>query len=99
MARRERKRAPATGALRELAPERRDPDHHLWRNGRLWWVAFTVHEGHRQQRVRLSLGTDDVAVARARRDALFASLERARELRISLRFVPRRGVAEVREVA
>ena len=20
-----------------------DPNHHLWRNGRLWWVAFTVH--------------------------------------------------------
>ena len=28
------------------------PDHHLWRNGRLWWIAFTVHRGHQQERVR-----------------------------------------------
>jgi hypothetical protein len=20
------------------------PNHHLWRNGRLWWIAFTVHK-------------------------------------------------------
>ena len=25
-----------------LADER-DPNHHLWRNGRFWWIAFTVH--------------------------------------------------------
>ena len=27
------------------APRFPEPDsnHHLWRNGRLWWVAFTVH--------------------------------------------------------
>ena len=39
-----------------------DPDHHLWRNGRLWWVAFTVHlPGWQKERVRLSLGTADLA--------------------------------------
>lgn len=53
-----------------------DPDHHLWRNGRRWWVAFSVVEdGWRQERVRLSLGTDCRDEARALRDALFARLE------------------------
>jgi hypothetical protein len=46
-------------------------NHHLWRNRRTWWAAFTVvHDGHRQQRVRRSLGTHDVVEARARRDRL-----------------------------
>jgi hypothetical protein len=65
------------------------PDHHLWRNGRLWWVAFTVHRGHQQERVRLSLGTDDLLVARARRDKLLSLYAKAAELRVSLRFSPR----------
>ena len=73
----------------EVPPDA-DPDHHLWRNGRLWWIAFTVHRGHQQERVRLSLGTDDRLVARARRDELLAFFSRAAELRISLRFAPPR---------
>ncbi len=75
-------------------PPGADPDHHLWRNGRLWWIAFTVHRGHQQERVRLSLGTDDVLVARARRDELLALFARAEELKISLRFAVRRGARE-----
>jgi hypothetical protein len=48
-----------------------DPNHHLWRNGRLWWVAFTVHlPGWKKERVRVSLGTSEVTEARRRRDAL-----------------------------
>jgi hypothetical protein len=48
-----------------------NPNHHLWRNGRLWWVAFTVvYDGWRQERVRRSLGTADLDEARRRRDAL-----------------------------
>jgi hypothetical protein len=70
------------------APERADANHHLWQNGRLWWIAFTVHRGFRQDRIRLSLGTDDVAVARQRRDEMLALFARARDLRISLRFKP-----------
>ncbi len=74
------------------------PDHHLWRNGRLWWVAFTViEEGWRQRRVRLSLQTDDVATARRRRDALFHLVNRAGDCEISLRFKGRvRGGKRVR---
>jgi hypothetical protein len=50
---------------------RDDINHHLWRNGRLWWVAFVaLADGVRQVRIRQSLKTDDVELARARRDAL-----------------------------
>jgi hypothetical protein len=46
-----------------------NPNHHLWRNGRLWWIAFTVvYDGWRQERVRRSLGTADLEEARHRRD-------------------------------
>ena len=54
-------------------------NHHLWRNRRTWWTAFTILcDGHRQARVRRSLGTRDVEVARLRRDQLmreYAALE------------------------
>jgi len=67
-----------------------DPDHHLWRNGRLWWVAFTVHRGYRQERVRRSLHTQDVAEARRRRDRALELAARDEGCEVSLRFVPRK---------
>ena len=55
----------------QLAPSRAsetNPNHHLWKNGRLWWLAVTLlHDGWRQERVRQSLGTDDILEARRRR--------------------------------
>jgi hypothetical protein len=58
----------------ELASSRAfasNPNHHLWKNGRLWWIAFTlIHDGWRQERVRQSLGTDNLLEARQRRDAI-----------------------------
>jgi hypothetical protein len=74
-----------------LAPGASDPDHHLWRNGRLWWIAFTVHRGHQQERVRFSLGTDDVVEARRLRDRALALFQAARDCEVSLRFAPRRS--------
>jgi len=69
-----------------------DPDHHLWRNGRLWWVAFTVHlPGWRKERVRRSLGTTDVREARRRRDALLTRYPSARGCELSLRIAARSG--------
>jgi hypothetical protein len=65
-----------------------DPDHHLWRNGRLWWVAFTVHRGHLQHRVRHSLGTADVAEARRRRDAVLSRYAEEPGCALSLRLAP-----------
>lgn len=50
---------------------RQGPNHHLWRNGRLWWIAYTlIHDGWRQERIRHSLGTADVNEARVRRDRI-----------------------------
>ena len=77
-----------------MQPTEIHPDHHLWKNGRLFWVAFTVHlPGWRKERVRRSLKTADLAEARRRRDALFAKLEQEREISLSLRFAPAGQVA------
>ena len=69
-------------------PHGPDPhqDHHLWRNGRLWWVAFTVHlDNWTAERVRRSLRTADLAEARRRRDAMLASYAAKPSLHLSLR--------------
>jgi len=64
----------------QLAPSRAsetNPNHHLWKNGRLWWLAVTLlHDGWRQERVRQSLGTDDVLEARRRRDHVLGRFAR-----------------------
>ena len=66
-----------------------DHNHHLWRNGRLWWIAFTVHlPGWQKERVRKSLGTADLSEARARRDELLARYPQIRECELSLRLQP-----------
>lgn len=63
-----------------------DPNHHLWRNGRLYWVAFTVHlQGWQKERVRLSLGTADLDEARRRRDDLFLRYPIERGCQLSIR--------------
>lgn len=51
--------------------------HHLFRNGRLWWIHFTVHHsGFKKHRARLPLGTASLPEAINRRDALFAQVQR-----------------------
>lgn len=63
--------------MRESLSVRIDADnrnHHIWLNGKTWWIHFTaVREDGRQRRVRYSLETDDVAKARLLRDAIFAA--------------------------
>lgn len=55
-----------------------NPDHHLWNNRGTWWCHFTLHrEDYTSERVRASLRTRDVAVARQRRDELLKSVEGA----------------------
>jgi hypothetical protein len=69
-------------------------NHHLWQNGRLWWVAYTVHlPSWQKERVRVSLGTDDIAEARRRRDALFGRYPDERGATLSLRVAPPRRAA------
>jgi len=63
-------------------PKRRDdltagnPDHHLWRHGKNWWVYCAVYPTPRtKDKLRRSLATESLAVARFRRDELFRRLQ------------------------
>ena len=48
-----------------------NPDHNIWNNNGTYWCHYTVHEDdYTKQRVRVSLGTNDVGIARALRDFL-----------------------------
>jgi hypothetical protein len=52
-----------------------NPLHHLWNNNGTWWCHLTVHRAdHTSQRVRVSLKTNDAAVACQKRDRLFEKL-------------------------
>lgn len=57
--------------------DEQNPNHHLWINHGWWWVHYVVHRGNRKERIRRSLQTRDEAVARQKRDALFARLRAA----------------------
>jgi hypothetical protein len=53
-----------------LNPE--NPNHHLWNNNGTWFLHYTVYPTpFTKQRIRRSLGTKDVTVARERRDQFF----------------------------
>jgi hypothetical protein len=61
-------------------------NHHLWWNRGSWWTAFTVlYAGHRQDRIRIGLGTRDVTEARVRRDALMDRFQSAPDCELRLR--------------
>ena len=50
-------------------------NHHLWDNHGTWFLHYTVHPtAFTKERIRRSLGTKDVRVARERRDTFFAHL-------------------------
>jgi hypothetical protein len=53
----------------------KNPDHHLWNNHSTWFLHYTVHPTpFTKERIRRSLGTKDLAIARQCRDAFFARL-------------------------
>jgi hypothetical protein len=54
--------------------QRGNRNHHLFDNNGTWWIQITVHNGPFSERVRQSLKTRDVSVARRRRDAILARL-------------------------
>ncbi|MEO6568181.1 MAG: hypothetical protein ABIO94_05415 [Opitutaceae bacterium] len=55
-----------------------NPNHHLWNNHGTWFLHYTVHPTpYTKERVRRSLGTKDLNVARARRDSFFDQFDRA----------------------
>ena len=52
-----------------------NPNHHLWDNHGTWFLHYTIHPTpFTKERIRRSLGTKDIQVARERRDAFFANL-------------------------
>ena len=45
----------------------------LWRNGSNWWIAYTIHlPEYQKRRIRVSLQTNDLTLARRRRDNILA---------------------------
>ena len=57
-----------------------NPNHHLWNNHGTWFLHYTVHPTpFTKERIRRSLGTKDLEIARERRDAFF--VQRAAELK------------------
>lgn len=62
----------SVGSLRVSAE---NPNHHLWNNHGTWFLHYTIHPTpFTKERIRRSLRTKDVVVARERRDAFFAQL-------------------------
>ena len=52
-----------------------NPDHHLYNNNGVWWLHYTSYPNPAtSKRIRRSLGTRDVTLARSRRDACFGEL-------------------------
>ena len=50
-------------------------NHHLWNNHGTWFLHYTVHPTpFTKERIRRSLSTKDLVVARERRDSFFAHL-------------------------
>ena len=48
-------------------------NHHLWNNNGTWYLHYTVHPTpFTKSRVRLSLGTKSIELARERRDEILA---------------------------
>jgi hypothetical protein len=52
-----------------------NPNHHLWNNHGTWFLHYTIHPTPlTKERIRRSLGTKDISVARRQRDSFFASI-------------------------
>ena len=52
-----------------------NPNHHLWNNHGTWFLHYTVHPTpFTKERIRRSLGTKDLKIARERRDNFFNHL-------------------------
>lgn len=65
----------ALAALPGIRVRAENANHHLWNNHGTWFLHYTVHPTpFTKERIRRSLGTKDVVVARERRDAFFQLL-------------------------
>ncbi len=67
-----------TQSTPSLRIDRNNPNHHLWNNNGSWWCHYTLHlPDYTKRRIRCSLGTADLDLARRRRDRLLAALRSA----------------------
>ena len=65
----------ALNALSGIRVRAENPNHHLWNNHGTWFLHYTVHPTpFTKERIRRSLGTTAIRVARERRDSFFAHL-------------------------
>jgi len=65
----------AITALPGIRVRAENPNHHLWNNHGTWFLHYTVHPTpFTKERIRRSLGTKDINVARERRDSFFTHL-------------------------
>lgn len=65
----------AVTALPGIRVRAENPNHHLWNNHGTWFLHYTIHPTpFTKERIRRSLGTKDVAIARERRDTFFSHL-------------------------
>jgi hypothetical protein len=63
-----------TAATLAIRTDHSNPNHHLWNNNGTWFVHYTVHPDRlTAERVRRSLRTKRLEIARRRRDALLFS--------------------------
>ena len=52
-----------------------NPNHHLWNNNGTWFLHYTIYPTpFTKERIRRSLGTKDITLARERRDVFFLHL-------------------------
>jgi hypothetical protein len=50
-------------------------EHHLWMNNGVWWIHFVPNHGDlKSVRIRRSLRTNDLTLARYERDEILASI-------------------------
>jgi hypothetical protein len=83
--------ASATRTLSLRFPKE-NPDHHLWNNHGTWWCHYTEHlADFTKRRVRRSLHTDNVGVARVLRDSILFHSEPASVPSVSADFRNRSG--------
>lgn len=53
----------------------KNKNHNLWKNGKNWWLHYTVHlSDYTSKRVRLNLGTEEIKSARMHRDMILHDL-------------------------
>ena len=69
--------APQPAPELAIRTDHQNPNHHLWNNNGTWFIHYTVYPTPvTKQRIRKSLRTKSLEVARKRRDQLLSAYVR-----------------------